>query len=241
MPLKLGESIAGGAASALGGSGKAGPTSTKNVTGGTAGTSTGSSATNYTEAPGILNFQESLLPAVSNLYQQAQQPVYGTAQEAQILNGADQATQAGQQALTGALARNGALTSGAAAAGDTALQAANTGSLTNFLTQVPYLNQQAELSNETNALNTAESIVGRAPVSTNASGGSSTFGTNSNTTTESGPAFGAAMANSLGNGLTNASGGGKGGGKGSSNGYNGQGGIGGGSSLDIPGSIVSDF
>lgn len=222
MPLTLGLAGAGKAASALGGSGKAGPTSKSTIAGTNTGSSSsnGTNATNYTEAPGILNFQESLLPAVSSLYSQAQQPVYGAAQEAQVANQADAATTAGSQALTNKLARSGGLNSGANVAGQTALAQSNLGNLTNFFSQVPALNQQAELQNTGNVLNMAEGIVGRAPTnsSTTSNQTGSTGSVNNSTNEGFGPSFTSSLLGNTGNILSNAGGvsaasGGKGGGK----------------------------
>lgn len=239
MPVKLGLSAAGAATSALGGSGKAGPTSTENKTGTSTSVGTGSSGSVQTPnlSPLMSGFQNSLVPALSSLYAKAQTPVYGAQQIAQVANQGDAATNAASQALNSNLARTGSLNSGANAAGQTALQAANTANTVGFENNIPLLNYQNEMAQTGNVLNLAEGLTGKA-LSTNTStgsGGSNTFGGTNSTTTASGPAFGASMLNSLGNGLT--AGGGGGGGK------MGGGGKGGGSAvspgLDLSGPIFS--
>ena len=93
MPVKLGLSAAGAGASALAGSGKAGPTSTKNQTGtSTSGSvQTGSSTNTPNLNPLMSGFQSSLVPALSSMYAQAQTPIYGQTQIAQVANQGDAA------------------------------------------------------------------------------------------------------------------------------------------------------
>src|ERR1700734_3106900 len=108
MPVKLGLSAAGGVASALGGSGKAGPSISQKQVQGTS-TGGGGSTTNQTQTPSLNplmgGFQSSLVPALSDLYAKAQTPIYGQQQIAQVANQGDAATGAASQALSANLAR----------------------------------------------------------------------------------------------------------------------------------------
>jgi hypothetical protein len=216
MPVKLGLAGAGAASSALGGSGKAGPQSTKNVTSTNTGTSGGTNTQQQggTATPNLnptfSGFQQSLVPALSNLYAQAQTPVYGNTQIAQVANQGDAATNAASNALSANLARRGALNSGANAAGQTALQAANVANTVGFENQIPLLNEQTEMNNTSNVLGLAEGLTGKA-LSTNTTTGTgqgvtqqNQWGSGNNTTTETGPAFGASALNSAGKGLSGA-------------------------------------
>lgn len=239
MPVTLGLGAAGKAASALGGSGKAGPTSTKNVTGTSTQLGTGSSGSvqGSNLSPLMAGFQNSLVPALSSLYAKAQTPVYGAQQIAQVANQGDAATNAASQALNSNLARTGSLNSGANAAGQTALQAANTANTVGFENNIPLLNYQNEMAQTGNVLGLAEGLTGKALSTTTStgSGGTNVLGGTNSTTTESGPAFGASMLGQTGNYLNNAAAGG--------GGKMGGGGKGGGSAvspgLDLSGPIFS--
>lgn len=199
MPVKLGlgEAGAGAAASAFG-SGKGGPTSSSTNTNLSSNTSNGTNQLQYNEDPQFSSFRSSLLPALSSLYSQAQQPVYGAAQTAQVANAADQATQAQSGALNSRLAATGALNSGAAAAGQTALGQANTGSLTNFFSQVPFLNQQAELQNTGNVLNMATNFLGRDPINQTSTTNNTSTGSNTSIGSQYGPSTLNGLLNNLG-------------------------------------------
>lgn len=219
MPVKLGLTAAGGVANALGGSGKAGPTSqSQNVSTNTSSnTSLGSSSQTPNLNPLMGGFQSSLVPALSQMYSQASQPVYGATQVAQVANNGDAATNAASNALSANLARRGALTSGAQAAGQTQLQQANTANTVGFENQLPLLNYQNEMQQQGNVLGLAEGLTGKALTSNTTLGSNtgSTVSDGTNTTTAAGPAFGAGMLNTAGGLLGNAgmNGGGKGGGK----------------------------
>jgi hypothetical protein len=223
MPVKLGLTAAGDLSSALGGSGKAGPTSTENVTGGSNTTVTGSSSGTTTPNlnPLMAGFQSSLVPALQGMMSEANTPVYGNTQIAQVANQGDAATNAASDALQENLARRGVVNSGASAAGNEQLQAANVANTVGFENQIPLLNYQNEMQQQQNVLGLGEKLTGPAlsTGTTQGSGTTNTVSTNSKTTTESGPAFMAGLLNSAGGGLTSPGasslfGAGKGGGKG---------------------------
>ena len=208
----------GAAASALGGSGKAGPTSTMN----NVSTNTGSNTSFGTATPNLnplmSGFQSSLVPALSSMYAEAQTPVYGATQVAQVANNGDAATAAASKALTQNLASRGDLNSGADAAGQTQLQAANTANTVGFENQLPLLNYQNEMQQTGNVLGLAEGLTGKALTTNTSSNTGNTFSSGSNTATGTGPAFASGMLSNLGGILGNSTGGGKGGGGGKSGG-----------------------
>jgi hypothetical protein len=216
MPLSLGLGAAGKAASALGGSGKGGPTSTLSKSGTSSTATTGSQGGTNTPNlnPIMAGFQNSLVPALSSMYEKAQTPVYGQQQIAQVANAGDAATNAASDALTSNLARRGVLNSGAAASGETALAQGNESNTVGFENQIPLLNYQNEMAQTGNVLGLAEGLTGKA-LSTNTSTASNqgtTTGTNSSLESTTGPAFASSLLSQSGNVLGNAGAAGKGGG-----------------------------
>jgi len=131
----------------------------------------GSSSVTPTQDPMFTAFRESILPAISQQYAAAQQPLYGNAQIAQVANQGNQATQGAETALANNAARRGVLNSGATQAGNTALQQANTANVTGFESQIPFLNEQVQQQRTNSLLGLATSFLGQAPI-----GQATTFG-----------------------------------------------------------------
>lgn len=142
---------------------------------------TTSSGTSMPITPQFLtNFQQMMPGYYQNLITQAQAPVYGAAQQAQMQNAANAAYNSGAQNLASNLARKGgSLNSGAYGAGLTSLAQARGGQMANYAMQSPLLNQQAVFGNTMNAVNNAGQWAGR-PLS----------GTRSDQTSTTGPAGG---------------------------------------------------
>jgi hypothetical protein len=226
MPATLGMigKGVGGLASAFGGSGKAGPTSTMTSTHtGTTG-NTGSETQTPNLNPLMGGFQSSLVPALSNMYAEASQPVYGKTQIAQVANAGNQATNAASSALSNSLAQRGALNSGANAAGQTALAQGNESNITGFENQIPLLNYQNEMQQQGNVLSLSEALTGKALSTNNTIGNSMQTTSGGSNTSATGPAFGAGALMNLGQGMASSGFGnsmynaGKGGGKGTGSG-----------------------
>ena len=209
-------SLGGAAASAFGGSGKGGPTSQDKKTSSSTSNSTSSNSGSSTSTPNLnplmSGFQSSLVPALSGMFANAQKPMYGDAQVAGVANQADAATKAGSDALTSRLARTGSLNSGAAASGQTSLAQTNLGNVTNFESQVPFLNAQNTQNQTNNVMGLAEGLTGKALSSNTTTGTSTGIQTGSNTGTSTdqgyGPAFASGMASNVGGIMQDASGGG---------------------------------
>lgn len=219
-------SLGGAAASAFGGSGKGGPTSQDKKA--TTGSSSSTSSTNQTGTstpnlnPLMSGFQSSLVPALAGMFATAQKPVYGDAQIAQVANQSNNAAKGASDAATDRLARSGSLNSGVNASVQSDIGQKNLSNITNFESQVPFLNQQNEANQTQNVMGLAEGLTGKALSSntTSATGSGTQSGSNTGTSLDQGfgPAFGSSMANSIGGGLSDAGGkmgsggGGKGGG-----------------------------
>ena len=75
----------------------------------------------------------------------ANQPLYGQAQQAGFLNNLNQLANNSISSLQGQLARTGGLNSGAMTSGATQIGLGRMGQQANYLTQVPMLNRQAQL------------------------------------------------------------------------------------------------
>ena len=167
---------------------------TTTTTGSTTGTNTSSSMQQAT--PQDTAFMNSLYPQMSNLLALSQKPVYGQAQEAQMLNATNQATNSGIQGLASSIAsRGGNLNSGAFGKGAENLLAQRSGIMSNYAMQTPLLNQQAQLQNGLGAMQVANSVAG--PALRGQTGGGTTSGT-SNQTTEQSTGWGNMLMSGLG-------------------------------------------
>lgn len=148
------------------------------------------------EDPMFAMFRKMLLPAIGQEYQKAQTPVYGDAQKAQFLNDANGQFNNAADNLTGNLARRGALSSGAAAGSLEPLEGARAGNVSNFFSQIPFLNEQARSSRVNNLLGLATNFLGRDPIGqTTTSQGTNTGNSN---TSMFGPAFSNGLSGNVG-------------------------------------------
>jgi hypothetical protein len=145
-------------------------------------------------------FQQSLVPAFGQAYANAQKDVYGVPQIAQNEQNANQTFNTGMDSATQALARRGALNSGAATSIASSLGAARAGNIANFNAEVPLLNQQNRqnatdqlLGLSSQFLNTVpKGMVTSGTSSGQSSGASNAFGVGSgtsNSTTNSNPSI----------------------------------------------------
>lgn len=144
-------------------------------------TNNGSSSTTPNENPIFSQFRQSILPAISAQYADAQKPVYGNAQVGQLANQSNANTNQANAATKAAAARSGTLNAGNTAATTNSNQAANTANVTNFENQIPMLNQQAKFNNTNSLLGLATGFLGQSPIGqTNTSNNT---GTNASTQT----------------------------------------------------------
>jgi hypothetical protein len=215
--------LAGGAMSALGGSGKQGSvsqSSTQNTTQNTtmerlekALQEMFSSNTSTPIEPEYMSaFRQSLIPGFQNLMGQAGKPVYGKAQTANFMQGLNDLTNGAMDNLKQTLAKAGALDSGRFGQGAAGLQMNRLNQATNFMGQLPFMEKQAQIGNLGNVLGMGMNWAGRAPVGmqqtgfgTQQSTGSMTGNQNTTGTSNStgqgsqyGPSFGSSFLNSLG-------------------------------------------
>jgi hypothetical protein len=143
--------------------------------------SAGTNQSNYTD-PLMGVFSQSLIPAFGKAYQDAQAPVYGTSQIAQNEQNANQTFNTGLDSATQALARRGALDSGATTSVASSLGAARAGNIANFDASVPLLNQQARTAATDQLLGLSSQFLNTAPKT------STTAGSNSGTGQQTGVA-----------------------------------------------------
>ena len=140
------------------------------------------------EDPMFAMFRQSILPAIAKQYQDAQQPVYGDAQRAEVMNQANDAGNAASTAVANNAARRGTLNAGSTDAANTAIQQGVTGKIIDFQNQIPFLNQQAQFGKTQDLLGLATNFLGRAPIgytnTNNQNTSSSSSGTESKTGTE---------------------------------------------------------
>jgi hypothetical protein len=158
-------------------------------------TSSGSQTTTPNEDPLFSMFRQSILPAISQQYADAQKPVYGDAQRAQVMNQANEAGAGAETAVSNNAARRGTLNAGSTDAANTAIQQGVTGANIAFSNQIPFLNDQAKFDKTQGLLGLATNFLGRAPLgststssgdtSTSSSGTQSQSGTGQNTATPS--------------------------------------------------------
>jgi hypothetical protein len=160
----LGSSLLGG----LFGSGKSkqqqNQTTTSHTTGEQTSDQTAQGYTQQTEPDYMSQFRQMLLPQFGQLMQRAQQPVFGNPQIAQFMQQSNQAGEGAINSLSQNLARRGVLDSGAFASGIGDIQRGNVANQTGFLSQLPFLNNQAYMSNVGGLLGQGMNFAGRGPI-----------------------------------------------------------------------------
>lgn len=145
-------------------------------------------------------------PAVQSLVQKAGMPVFGTANTAQYLQGLNDSTNQGQSHLASSLAGRGILNSGAYATGASQLEQNRQSNMSNFYSQLPFQEQQAQQQNLSRALATGFALTGPSPT-----GQAQTSSQNSNSsgssTTTTDPGLSGLVSSLMGVGLSAALGG----------------------------------
>lgn len=168
--------------------------STSNLTGSSSQqgniTSSGAQTTTPNEDPIFSMFRQSILPAIAQQYQTAQQPVYGDAQRAQVIQQANQAGDAAQTAVANNAARRGTLNAGSTDAANTAIQQGVTGKIVDFQNQIPFLNQQAQWGKTQDLLGLATNFLGRAPIGQTTTSNGNTSSSSTGTQSQNGQSTG---------------------------------------------------
>jgi hypothetical protein len=95
----------------------------------------------------------------------AQQPVYGKAQQAQYLGQLNKLAEGSIESLRSNLARMGGLDSGLMGLGVSNIANERLGKMSDFYSQLPFMERQAQMQNLGNALGMATGWAGRAPIS----------------------------------------------------------------------------
>lgn len=174
-----GAMIGGLLSSLMGQQGNQSTTSNSTTSGNQSTNQSGQQTTNPNEDPLFTQFRQTILPALAQQFQQAQQPVYGDAQVAKVAQTNNDAANAAQTSVSNNAARRGTLNSGATDAASTAIQQASTGKTADFMNSLPFLNQQAQWGKTQDLLGLATNFLGRSPLgqtSTSNNQGNSTFG-----------------------------------------------------------------
>ena len=152
-------------------------------------------------------FQQNLQPQYQNLINQAQQPVYGQAQEAGQLNNLNSLANNSMNQLSNTFASKGILNSGATANALSGVEQGKDSSMANYLAQIPQLNQQAEQTNTQNALNSASGWIGKPAVGATTTGNSSGTQDSNNLQTQQTPFLSSLLSSLMGIGGYAAGGG----------------------------------
>ena len=120
----------------------------------------GSSTSQQTEDPNLTAYRMSLIPQYQALVKQAQQPMYGAAEQANYFNQANAGAQAASRQLASQLASRGVLGSGGYAAGLGDILEKSMGQKQQFAMDIPRLNRQQTMQDTLNALQASSAFAG---------------------------------------------------------------------------------
>ena len=174
--------------------------------GGSTTNQSGSSTSNQTVTPNepdyFANFRQALIPQFQNELYKEQQPVYGDAQKASFVSNLNDLAHSSMSSIQNMLGASGATDAGR---GETAmgdLEMKKFGKISDYMSQLPMLNEQARRSGISNLLGMGAGWTGKAPVGSTTEG-SNTFDMNS-TTTQQGAPWWKGLLNGILPGATNA-------------------------------------
>jgi len=125
--------------------------------------------------------QSSLAPHYASLVQEANQPVYGDAQKAGVLNNLNDLANASIKHLSSTLAGHGQLDSGQFTQGAQGIEQQRYGQASQFFSQLPAMERQAHMSNMMAALNGANAYASSVPMGQTSSGSSTSDSTQTST------------------------------------------------------------
>lgn len=136
-----------------------------------------------------------LFPQANALIANANKPVYGDAQKADVLNNLNDLANASAKHLNSTLAATGQLNSGQDVVGQSNIEQQRMGQLSNFYTNLPAMEQQAHQQNMLQALGFGAGLTGQLPVGQTNIGDQSASG---QTVTSSNPGLGGLVGGLLG-------------------------------------------
>ncbi len=110
------------------------------------------------------DFRKGLVSQFGPLLAKAQAPVYGQAQQAEVLSNLNELANASSRKLLGQLSQRGQGASGAGATGLAGIEGERLRGLSDFFSQLPGRERQAQLSNIAQVLGLGANFAGRAPV-----------------------------------------------------------------------------
>ena len=117
-------------------------------------------------------FRQQLIPSFWSEMTKANRPVYGTAQKAQFMGGMDKLANASIEAIRQKLGASGATDSGRQSTMTENVELEKMGKISDFLGQLPFMNEQARSGKMQNLLGLGANWTGKAPVDTQQSGSS---------------------------------------------------------------------
>lgn len=196
MPTALIGPAIGLAGSALGGlAGSKDKVSTQNID------QTQTENTNQTktaiEPEYFSQFRQSLLPMFAQQASKINQPIYGNREKAGVLSGLNDLASDSIASLKTNLAGRGALDSGALDQGASDIGQARFGKYADFLSQLPMQEANAQRQGMGNLLGLGMNFAGRAPISENITGNTTSTTKGTNTTTQKAPGFLSSFAGGL--------------------------------------------
>ena len=131
-----------------------------------------------TEDPTFTALRQALIPLLTGELKRGQEPVYGEPQKLGFMAELNKLAKASSSSLMSTLARMGGLSSGRAATGLGNIELGRLGQLSQFFSQLPFMESQARSERMNPLLGLATGWAGPAPL------GRTTTGTASGTTTE---------------------------------------------------------
>lgn len=156
------------------------------------------------EDPTFAQFRSDLMPLMKQEMRKANEPIYGDAQKAALMNQLNDLAGGATAALKSQLARSGATESGLLSQGLSDIQTNRFGQLSSFFSQLPFMENEARANRMNSLLGLATNWVGKAPLSyatTSSSTGTTEESGTSKTDrklTQEGPSFGKQLAGDVG-------------------------------------------
>lgn len=117
------------------------------------------------EDPAFSGFRKGLIPMFGQEMKKLQQPIYGDAQKAAVLNDLNELTRDSIASLKGELGRSGSLDSGRLAAGLSDIEGKRLSEATKFFSQLPAMEEQARRQGVAGMLGAGMQWAGNAPLS----------------------------------------------------------------------------
>ena len=169
--------LGGGAFASSGNQGGMNTDSTWGQTGKTSQTYGGTETSRALEDPTGAAFRQSLIPQMTRMQAQAEQPVYGTAETAGYLNDLNDLTKDAMSNLRSNLAATGRLDSGGLGLGASDIEMGRLGEIAKFKSQIPLLNRQYQDQQRQANMQLAQGLAQTNKLGTTSTSSGTTMGT----------------------------------------------------------------